>query len=281
MKNKKQLLEILADFKNYIYQENRFHLMETQEESSVTVDNEESLIKVSKQLKQPSLLVDLPEVKSIDSPISEPSLLDDFWHELDKKTKKLNKSEALMKISGIVAGCERCELCDNRHKTVFGTGDIYSSIMLIGEGPGKDEDDQGIPFVGEAGKLLTKMLSSIHLDREEVYITNMVKCRPPNNRNPHIKEMDRCFPYLQKQIELIKPKIIVALGNVPTQYLLRTQHGIGKMRGKFFKTNDIIILPTYHPSALLHQTRYKRFSWYDLKLLYSYYKNHIQPSDQD
>jgi DNA polymerase len=150
------------------------------------------------------------------------------------------------------ATCTLCRLKDSRTNVVFGEGSEQSLVMFIGEGPGEVEDQTGRPFVGPAGQKLTEILESAGLKREDVFIGNMVKCRPPGNRVPQKDEIETCWPYLQAQIRHIKPKVIVALGNVPAQYLLRTTDGITKIRGQFFQWKDgIEIYPMFHPSYLL------------------------------
>ena len=167
--------------------------------------------------------------------------------------------------------CELCKLHQNRTNVVFGEGPNPSTIMFIGEGPGETEDLTGRPFVGRAGKLLTEILTAAGFDREDVYIGNTVKCRPPGNRLPQKDEMEACFPYLEAQIAHLKPKIIVTLGNAPTQLLLSTQQGITKIRGEFFPwKNGIEIFPMFHPSYLLRNPskekgKPKYLTWLDIQ----------------
>ena len=152
-----------------------------------------------------------------------------------------------------------------RIKFVFGSGNPNADILLIGEAPGAEEDKQGEPFVGKAGKLLTDILKAIHLEREEVYIANILKCRPPNNRQPLPTEMDTCKPYLYKQIDLINPKLILCLGLVAANALLNKKLSLGKLRGEIFELNRIKIMVTYHPAALLRNPNWKRDCWEDVK----------------
>jgi uracil-DNA glycosylase family 4 len=161
--------------------------------------------------------------------------------------------------------CKRCKLHQTRRTIVFGEGEQKASLMLIGEGPGYDEDVQGRPFVGKAGQLLTKILQSISLPREEVYIANIVKCRPPQNRNPEPDEIKSCHPFLMKQISVIQPKIICALGTFSAQTLLKTDTKITALRGKFFDLEGIKVMPTYHPAFLLRNPERKREVWEDMK----------------
>ncbi len=171
------------------------------------------------------------------------------WEELEEACKK----------------CNKCKLCNNRHNVVIGTGNKNAKIMFIGEGPGADEDLQGIPFVGKAGKLMDKAFEGIGIKREEVYIANIVKCRPPNNRNPEYEEADICKEYLESQINLVKPEIIVLLGSVALKNVLGKEYGITSSRGKWFEKDGIKYLPTFHPAALLRDETKKIDFWNDLK----------------
>jgi len=161
--------------------------------------------------------------------------------------------------------CKRCKLHRGRKTIVFGEGNEKATLMLIGEGPGYDEDVQGRPFVGRAGQLLTKILQSINLPREEVYIANIIKCRPPQNRNPEPDEIQSCSPFLMKQIRVIQPKIICALGTFSAQTLLKTDVKISALRGKFYDLEEIKVIPTYHPAFLLRNPERKREVWEDMK----------------
>jgi DNA polymerase len=161
--------------------------------------------------------------------------------------------------------CKRCKLHRGRKTIVFGEGNEKATLMLIGEGPGYDEDVQGRPFVGKAGQLLTKILQSINLPREKVYIANIIKCRPPQNRNPEPDEIQSCSPFLMKQIEAIQPKIICALGTFSAQTLLKTETKITALRGKLFDLEGIKVIPTYHPAFLLRNPDKKREVWEDMK----------------
>jgi len=164
-----------------------------------------------------------------------------------------------------LGNCQRCKLHQTRRTLVFGEGNEKATLMFIGEGPGYDEDVQGRPFVGKAGQLLTKIIQSIHLQREEVYIANIIKCRPPQNRNPEPDEIQRCHPFLLKQIHAIQPKIICALGTFAAQTLLKTDAKITTLRGRFFDRGGIKVIPTYHPAYLLRNPERKREVWEDMK----------------
>lgn len=166
--------------------------------------------------------------------------------------------------------CTKCKLCNDRHNVVIGTGNKNAKIMFIGEGPGADEDIQGIPFVGKAGKLMDKAFEGVGIKREEVYIANIVKCRPPNNRNPEYEEADSCKEYLDSQIKLINPEIIVLLGSIALKNILGKEYGITSSRGKWIEKDGIKYLPTFHPAALLRDESKKIDFWKDLKEIVNY-----------
>ena len=164
------------------------------------------------------------------------------------------------------ADCSRCKLHTlGRTQVVFGVGNSNADLMFVGEAPGADEDIQGEPFVGRAGQLLTKIIEAIGLRREDVYIANVIKCRPPGNRNPEPDEVEQCEPFLFRQIDTVKPKVIVALGKFAAQCLLRTNDPITRIRGREFKYRDAILIPTYHPAYLLRTPSAKREVWEDMK----------------
>ena len=163
-----------------------------------------------------------------------------------------DKREKLKEFYLKIRGCQECELSRSRTKFVFGSGSAYAPVMFVGEAPGKNEDLQGMPFVGPAGKLLDELLDSIGFDRSEVFIANVLKCRPPGNRDPRIEEINTCKGYLLEQIKIIDPKIICTLGKFSTQLLLNTDKGINTLRGKVFKVDSRIIMPINHPAAVLY-----------------------------
>jgi DNA polymerase len=167
--------------------------------------------------------------------------------------------------------CKKCRLGASRNKFVFGEGNPNADVMAIGEGPGRDEDEQGRPFVGRAGKLLNDILKAIDFEREDVFIGNVVKCRPPGNRTPASDEMDACLPYLNKQIELIKPKLILCLGKTAARGLLKLNDSLGKMREKTHRYGDATVVVTYHPAALLRNPGWKRGCWEDVQKLRKLY----------
>lgn len=164
-----------------------------------------------------------------------------------------------------VAECEACGLHKTRTKTVFGVGDQTANLMVIGEAPGADEDRKGEPFVGRAGQLLNGMLKAIGLNREQVFIANILKCRPPDNRDPRSEEVQKCEPFLQRQVALVKPRVILAIGRVAAHNLLKSDETLGRMRGKTFSYNGIPVVVSYHPAYLLRSPEQKAKSWQDLQ----------------
>jgi DNA polymerase len=167
----------------------------------------------------------------------------------------------------ICMACQKCGLAKTRHSVVFGEGNPHARLMFIGEGPGADEDMQGRPFVGKAGQLLDKMIAAMKFSREEVFIANVVKCRPPNNRVPSPEEAEACIGYLKRQIELVKPEVIVLLGATAVTFLLGKTEGITRLRGNWQAYEGIPVMPTYHPAFLLRQESAKRAAWNDLKMV--------------
>lgn len=164
-----------------------------------------------------------------------------------------------------IINCQKCKLCKARKNIVFGEGNKQADVMFIGEGPGADEDTQGLPFVGRAGQLMNKAFQGLEIDRKEVYITNIVKCRPPNNRVPEEDEAAACLDYLRNQVLLVKPKIIVLLGSTALKNILGKEYGITASRGKWIEKKDIYYMPTWHPAALLRDENKKIEFWKDLK----------------
>lgn len=167
--------------------------------------------------------------------------------------------------------CMNCALGATRTNFVFGTGNPNADIMVIGEAPGADEDAQGKPFVGAAGQLLTKILAAIGIEREDVFIANIIKCRPPNNRRPEKSETEQCEPYLMKQIELVQPKFILAVGLTAANTLLKSENKMGDIRGKVIDFHGITMIVTYHPAALLRNPSWKQATWDDVQLLQKLY----------
>ena len=166
-----------------------------------------------------------------------------------------------------ICTCTKCSLGHTRKNFVFGVGNPNAEVVFIGEAPGADEDEQGEPFVGKAGQLLNKIIEAIQFKREEVYICNILKCRPPNNREPQPEEIELCEPYLWRQLEIIKPKLILCLGRVAGQALLKTKDTLGSLRGKWHDYRGIPTMVTYHPAALLRNPNWKRPTWEDVQAL--------------
>jgi uracil-DNA glycosylase family 4 len=167
-------------------------------------------------------------------------------------------------------GCPRCKLSKGRTHIVFGQGSPKAELMFVGEAPGRDEDEQGLAFVGRAGQLLTKIIEAMGKKREDVYICNVLKCRPPNNRNPEPDEVASCMPFLQEQIRLISPKVIVTLGTFAAQAVLETDEPIGRLRGRWRESKGVRVMPTFHPAFLLRSPERKKDVWEDMKLVRDY-----------
>ncbi len=177
-------------------------------------------------------------------------------------------AEALEEIRADLGDCTRCKLHKTRNQLVFGAGSPTAELMFVGEGPGGDEDRQGIPFVGRAGQLLTKIIAALGKSRDEVYIANIIKCRPPGNRNPENDEITACFPFLQRQIAVIRPRVICALGKFAAQTLLGSKTPISRLRGRDHPFgNNCRLVPTFHPAYLLRNPASKRETWEDMKLI--------------
>jgi uracil-DNA glycosylase family 4 len=168
--------------------------------------------------------------------------------------------------------CTRCQLHEGRNHLVFGAGDPHAVLVFVGEGPGREEDLQGKPFVGRAGELLTRIIEAIDLTREEVYIANIVKCRPPHNRDPRPDEIQTCLPFLLKQLEAIRPQIICCLGTFAAQTLLGTEERISSLRGRFHAYQGAKLMPTYHPAFLLRNPQFKKAVWEDMKRIREEYQ---------
>ena len=180
--------------------------------------------------------------------------------------------ESLPEIRDDLGDCQRCKLALGRSCIVFGDGNPRAKLVFVGEGPGFEEDRQGKPFVGAAGQLLTRIIEAIKLTRDQVYICNIIKCRPPGNRNPETDEIESCFPFLERQIDAIRPDFICALGTFAAQTLLKTVTPISRLRGRFHDYKGIRVLPTYHPAYLLRNPEKKRAVWEDMKMLMKEYR---------
>lgn len=251
------------------------------------LQNFESYLKFYK--KNYNYLIQSDELKSdkvydlsIDSDVSNDNVSDGITSYLNSENPEENMAKKIAKVPTkeewqnaknladlreAIQGCKKCPLWKTRTNFVFGEGNPKAKLVVIGEAPGADEDEQGKPFVGRAGKLLTEILKAVDFTREEVFICNILKSRPPNNRNPLPEEIEACEPYLFKQLELIKPKLILCVGTFAAQTLLRSKEPLGKMRGKFHEYQGIPTMVTFHPAALLRNPNWKRPTWEDVQLL--------------
>ena len=181
-------------------------------------------------------------------------------------TDPIQQARTLADVATLVAACTKCRLCEGRNNTVPGEGPATARLVVVGEGPGRTEDETGRPFVGKAGELLTKILAAIDLPREQVFICNVVKCRPPENRLPQYDEIAACVPYLYRQIELLKPKVILAMGGTASQTLLGTKQSLGALRNQVHRFRGTPVIVTYHPAALLRNPNWKRPTWDDVRI---------------
>ncbi len=185
---------------------------------------------------------------------------------IEKSPRPLNSGrESLGRIRTDLGECRRCKLCEGRKNIVFGAGNPAARLVFVGEAPGYDEDVQGEPFVGKAGQLLTKIIAAMNLSRDEVYICNVIKCRPPANRNPEPDEIDACFPFLKRQLASLSPDLICTLGTVPTRALMQRDVFISSARGRFFEYKGVKVMPTFHPAYLLRNPEKKREVWGDVQ----------------
>jgi len=235
---KKQLIETLKDQKE-IFGDDLFEEIEVKRKTVIVVDKKK-------------IIADEPEL-------------------FPEEKEEWEKAISLEQLEGLINQCTACKLHEGRNKFVFGSGNPNADVMVIGEGPGAEEDKQGLPFVGRAGRLLTDILKAINFERDDVYIGNIVKCRPPDNRTPMPDEMETCLPYLRKQIELIKPKVILCLGLTAAKGLLKKRDSLTSMRGNVFEFENAKVMVTYHPAALLRNPNWKRPCWEDLQKFRKFY----------
>ena len=194
------------------------------------------------------------------------------YKEMYDKTLVLNSSNnqpstILNSFYNEIKDCNKCSLSKSRTNLVFGTGNPNADIVIVGEAPGQNEDLEGKPFIGRGGQLLDKILAAINLSREDVFILNVLKCRPPENRDPKSSEIDKCEPYLKKQLEIINPKLIIALGRISAMTLLKVKESLTNMRNKVHKYEGIDLIVTYHPAALLRNPNFKKPTWEDFKFI--------------
>lgn len=223
--------------------------------------------RISEVSKKKPRQIEIPERETKASGNGSPSEKATITH----MTELPDSNESLDDIrTEIGAECKRCELCENRTQVVHSTGSETADLMVIGEAPGADEDLRGEPFVGRAGKLLTKILEAIDFERKDVFIGNINRCRPPKNRQPTLEESAMCKPFLLREIAVVRPKVIVVLGNTATKNLLDTKTGITKLRGEFQEFMGVKVMPTFHPAYLLRDPRKKREVWEDMKKVRAY-----------
>ena len=220
-----------------------------------TVD-EMALLDYLKDLGYDSLYLTLQEEEPADAPVAGSAAA---------TVGPADRLAALEVVAAEAAGCTRCRLAEGRRNVVFARGNPTADLMLIGEGPGAEEDRQGLAFVGPAGQLLDKIIVAMGLDPDAVYIANIVKCRPPGNRDPQPDEVAECIGYLERQIDLVAPRAIVALGRVAAQTLLGTDQALGRLRGRWHSVRGVPTRVTYHPAALLRSTSFKRPTWEDMQ----------------
>jgi len=199
-------------------------------------------------------------------PVDEPALFEfPATPALPVTDESWGSADSLKDLHDLICTCVKCPLGHTRTKFVFGTGNPAATLMIVGEAPGADEDAQGEPFVGRAGQLLNKILEAIGFKREDVYICNILKCRPPGNRKPLAEEVDLCIPYLRKQIALVRPRVILALGLTAAENLLATTESLGRLRGRILEYEGTPLMVTYHPAALLRNPSWKRPTWEDVQ----------------
>jgi DNA polymerase len=215
------------------------------------------------------LYTDFPQFTKVSEPTPNTDFSQGISHSIDifSIDNDWYNAKTLTDLESKINNCTKCSLGNTRTKFVFGTGNPKADIMFIGEAPGADEDMQGLPFVGRAGQLLTKLLKEVNIERKEVYICNILKCRPPNNRKPLPSEIEMCLPYLIKQIEIVNPKVIVALGATAIEGLLNIKRKMSELRGKVLYFNKIPVVVTYHPAALLRNPNWINDFLEDLKML--------------
>jgi uracil-DNA glycosylase family 4 len=252
-------------------------------ESNVNDETEvEDQVEMKPTETKPVAIENKQEIKKEEKPLPRKKKLEEpLLPEGDTVDPKWKDSKDALELHENIKECKNCQLGHLRKNFVFGTGNPNADIMVIGEAPGRDEDEQGKPFVGRAGQLLTKILEAIDFKREDVFICNILKCRPPGNRDPEKKEVAECEPYLQKQIELINPEFILVLGRIALNTLLKGNYKMGEMRGKVMEYHGKKMLVTYHPAALLRNPQWKRSTWEDVQKLRKMYDEYIENKNQD
>jgi DNA polymerase len=219
------------------------------------------ILKIQREIFGDDLYVNTMNIK----PTSRVKEIINIPEDIFVASEAFQNAKNLEELNSLICNCQKCSLGATRNKFVFGTGNANAKVMVVGEGPGADEDAKGEPFVGRAGKLLTDILKAINFSREEVFIANVVKCRPPGNRTPTAEEMNTCMPYLKKQIELIKPSLILCLGLTAAQGILKKKDSLTNLRGQIFSFENAKVMVTYHPAALLRNPNWKRGCWEDVQ----------------
>lgn len=268
--DRKKIIGQLAEYLKFNRDYNSYSIYESElgtvEISDIETSGESDF---KDEEKNPVQLPETPKIKSAQNIVIEPALNTDDWM----------KCESLDSFENEIKDCAKCKLlAGTRKQVVFGTGNPDADVVVVGEAPGADEDIQGKPFVGRAGKLLTDILKAINFTREEVYICNILKCRPPENRNPLPDEISNCEPYLFKQLEMIKPKLILAVGTFAAQTLLNTKEPLGRLRGRFHLYKGVKMMVTYHPAALLRNPNWKKPTWEDVQLFRKEYDKYVSES---
>ncbi|MEM8960079.1 MAG: uracil-DNA glycosylase [Acidobacteriota bacterium] len=236
-------------------------------ESSVSTPRSTSVSRATTETPPPAASPPRSRPTASAAPPAQQSSLLDTIERADLPTTPEARREALDAIRATALACTACRLAERRNQVVFADGDPHADLMFIGEGPGAEEDRRGLPFVGAAGQLLDKIIKAIDFDRRSVYIANIVKCRPPNNRDPQADEVAACRGYLESQIDLVQPRVIVLLGKVAAQTLLGSKQSLGRMRGRWWQVRGVDTRVTYHPAALLRSSSWKRPTWEDMQIV--------------
>ncbi len=263
----KQLpVELLRELKD-VAQDARSLLvhLETNDTNRISVPADFLTVPDLPAVEQPVTAAEVPDLELKRASRRRPDVPAEGAELVPVDVERVAKMDDLDELRAFSLSCTACKLCRTRNSVVFGEGAEDASVMLIGEGPGANEDRTGEPFVGRAGKLLTRMLNAAGMDRAEVFITNIVKCRPPGNRDPEPDEVQACRPLLERQVELIKPAIITTLGRPAVQSILGSDVGLGRLRGRLYDFHSVPLIPTYHPAFLLRRPEHKGKAWADLK----------------
>ena len=275
-KDKSKIITDTINYLKYFKDHNNYNIYESDIKSSDSTlsifgdtensDTDPQIIK-SEEMQSSKIITDKKNKSVTESKIILPVKESVKENKINIANENWMKSESLENFADEIKDCMKCRvLASGRKQIVFGTGNPNADVVVVGEAPGADEDEQGKPFVGRAGKLLTDILKAIKFTREEIFICNILKCRPPDNRNPLPDEIENCEPYLFKQLEMIKPKLILAVGTFASQTLLRSKEPLGKLRGRFHEYKGIKMMVTYHPAALLRNPNWKKPTWEDVQL---------------